>query len=166
MIMNDSEFKELIFLWGDMEDNGVFVTRQHFEFLIKFFQSYDDAITFGAFWSAIGDYGRKYVKTFMPNDDEQFPEFNESMDDLKSKLWIFYDGEFPITQCVEETYTYYSHLMPKEYCKDKIRTEFGQYIGLFSISDFVYIKDHMESDNCIVGSLRTPFSMNICHYSS
>lgn len=163
--MNKSEFSEFIFLWSDLEEYGVFITRQHFEFLTKFYKAYDDTKTFGEFWSSIGEYGRVYLKIFMQNDDEQFPGFSERMKELKEKLWIFYDGDFPITQCLEETYTYYSHLMPQEYCKDKVRTEYGQYIGLFPISDFVYIKDHMENDNCIVGSLNSPFPINICHYS-
>jgi hypothetical protein len=158
-----NQYKELIFLWSD--SNGVLVTRQHFEFLTKFYTAKKNSKTFGEFWCALGDHGREFVKVFMQSDSE-FPRMDEQMKELESEIWILYDIEFPITQCAEETYTYYSDLMPSEYCKEKVQTEYGQFIGLFSVSDFVYIKDFMEDKYCLITSLRSPFPLNIVHYGN
>ena len=157
--------KELIFLWGDMDEYGVFITRNYFEFLNTFYRNKQQSKTFGEFWNLLGESGRGFVKPFMQCDD-RFPEMDEKISDIESEIWILDDQEFPITQCVEETYTNYSDLMPEEYCKEFIKTEYGQEIGMFLIADFVYLKDLMENNNCMISSLKSPFPMNIYNYGN
>lgn len=163
----DENSKDFLFLeYGnydgspDDEDKdsgyGIFITREHYNFLSRFNAAKNNSEKFGDFWESIGESGREFVRVFITEDvelDHVFPKMNESMEKLMSELWIFYDGDFPDTQCVEATYTDNLSLFPSEYVEDTIRTEYGANIGLFNISNFKKIKRQMEKSGCTVENI-------------
>ncbi len=146
MQQNSTEF---VFL--DLEhfgNSGAFVTREYHDFLKIFYSAKETAINFGDFYSEIGKEGQDFIDVFFEGEDK--PSDDELLADLKSELYIFNDDDFPLVQCLEETYTYYSSLFPTHLCQDKIRTEYGEYIGLYSLSDYDLIKSHLEENRCSV----------------
>ena len=161
---NIAESTELVFLWWEGDENGVFVTRIHYEFMEIFYKAKECSESWVSFWSALGKWGQKYVTPFM-SCDEITPENGDLLKDVSHGIFILDDVEFPITQCAEETYSFIVIGLPDDYLVDTIRTEYGSYIGLYPKSRFVEMKDIFERKGYTVNSIRSPFPKNIFHYA-
>ena len=159
---NIADEKELIFIWWKDDEYGVFLTRAHYDFLESFYGALCSKY-WGVFWGLLGRSGQDYVAVFMQCDDIA-PKDTDLLSDIESEVFILSDGEFPITQCAEETYKIFQCVLPEQYCEHKVRTEYGENIGLFPKSRFVEMKDIIEDEGYQVGVEVSPFPKSIHYY--
>jgi hypothetical protein len=154
---------DFVFLWWEDLEYGVFVTADFYEFLDLFHAAKNNARTWGEFINGVGDYGRRFVNIFT-EADELRPLDTDLIEDIQDDVFILSDYEFPITQCVDETYNTYVEILPPLGAGRKIRTEYGMDIGLYLKSDYLLMKEHMDHMGYNITSKLSPFLCDIYNY--
>jgi len=157
------ESNELIFLWVDNDDFGVFIAEEALSLHDKFLMEKYSAKTFSEFSEKIGPAGRVFVTCFIDGVEERAPEPNDSLADL-ADFFIFSDMEFPITQLTQETYYYHREKLPKEFTAQVIWTEYGEEIGLFAKKDFCEVKDYLERQGYSATCKKLSIPLEIYNY--
>ncbi|MBB3010251.1 hypothetical protein [Cupriavidus alkaliphilus] len=160
----------LIFLWLDNEgQDGVFVTRSQFEFLERFALALNCDV-WGEFLTTLGRDGWEVIDPYLSSDPlleretSVYPTPMCRLVDLADKLWIFYDAEFPLIQCVEETFNQYLTGLLDE--KDHtIMMEYSMPIGFYPKARFAEIEHKLEQKGINVDSKPYQLPYSIYNYA-
>lgn len=160
-----NQLADFIFVWWKLGDDGVFISREHYQFLLQFRRALATAELWGDFLEAIGPWGARFIAPFMQCDDIK-PSANSKMTDLYDELFILHEEEFPLTQCAEETFTKHISRLLLDEPYDYLVTEYGMRIGYYSTARFVALKDKIECQGPTVDCKRAEFPLTLHDYSS
>jgi hypothetical protein len=152
---------DLIFVWWPDNDYGAILTRGYHTLAEQFHIARHTTGTWGEFLAALGD-SADYLEPFMEHDETE-PRDNDRLDDL-SGVWVLENDEFPVTQCAEETFTFYGHSFPELDGAVMIRTEYGMSIRLYPKSAYLELKTHLVEKGHRVSEEIARYPMCIFHY--
>lgn len=145
---------------------GFFISRRLYYLVLTFVFAKSNAKTWSEFWEAMDSDCQAYLKVFMEVDGHD-PQPEDDLDSLVAggEVFILTDVEFPLAQCVEETYTINKDSLPMDLLQDELRTEYGASIGRFLKSDFKRIQAHFEHIGIAVDQIFPLLPFHIRHYS-
>lgn len=107
---------EFVFLWWPDSEYGVVLSRDDYRLVDRFHLARQTAHTWDEFLEQFGDYTH-WLDDFMQFDETK-PRGEDLLADLEDSLWVLGNDEFPLTQCVEESFGHYGSLFPK--CDDAV----------------------------------------------
>jgi hypothetical protein len=154
---------DLLFLWKHDDEYGFFITRVLLSFVKKFVAAKESSITWEEFLVAIGDYGRDFIASFLEKNDVQ-PELTSLIAELADEIWILYDVEFPLTQCIEETYSIFCDISLDIKGEILMKTEYGHPYVLYPKTKYLEMKEVLEAHGCSVDSELLSFPTNLYSY--
>lgn len=154
---------DLLFLWQHDDEYGFFITRVFLNFVEKFVAAKENSITWKDFLVAIGDYGRDFIAPFLENDDVQ-PELTSLIAEIADEIWILYDVEFPLTQCVEETYSMFCHISLDTKGKVLMKTEYDRPYALYPKIKYLKMKEILEAHGFSIDSQLLSFPAHLYSY--
>ncbi len=108
---------------------------------------------------------RDFIKPFI-DSNEYKPKNADLLLDIRDEMWIFYDVEFPLTQCSEETSVKYGGLIPSEFHLEKIITEYGATINIYAATKQVSLKRFMGKAGLNLNIIEAPCPYNIFNYKT
>jgi hypothetical protein len=154
---------DLLFLWGHDDEFGFFITRTLLNFVEKFVVAKENSNTWEEFLGSIGDYGRDFIAPFLENDDIQ-PKLSSPIAEIADDIWILSDIEFPLTQCVEETYSIFCGTFLDIEGKVLMKTEYGHTYELYPKIKYLEIKEILEKNGYSVDSKLLSFPAHLYNY--
>lgn len=139
------DFHEFIFLCQADDRFGVWLTRPYFELVRQFQRASEGARTWAEFTESFGPNQWNFIDQFIGNDQESEPEDDQLIADLRSELWIFYDADFPLLQCHEETWSACRGLFPHTEGLETERTEYGVEVAFFPVTSYESVKSQLTT---------------------
>ena len=157
----------LVFLWWTDDPYGVVITKDQSEFLTNFLSAAATSETWGEFTTRIGPEWAEYVSMFAcdENGETYKPNPEEKMVELPD-LFIFFDEEFPLVQCVQATYDELGPKLPATLGYEEYMTEFGMPLRMYEKARFVELKEHLDREGIVIEPMRSVFPQNIYDYAS
>jgi len=155
---------EFVFLWWPDSEYGVVLSRDDYRLVDRFHLARQTARTWDEFLEQFGEYTH-WLDDFMQFDETK-PRGEDLLADLEDSLWVLGNDEFPLTQCVEESFGHYGSLFPE--CDDAvtIRTEYGMPLRLYPKTACLAIKNHLAQAGHQMSDMIATFPMHIYSYQA
>lgn len=139
--------ESFILLTLENEDYFAVLDVAHYQFLCRFCKASSNSSTWGDFLNQLEPHEIDFINLFSGRncDGDEVTVLVEDCWDKVQDLWIFCEGEFPFTQCVEQVYAYYGKCFPVHLDHVEIETEYGQPIRLFPIDQHDNFRSDLEA---------------------
>jgi hypothetical protein len=153
---------EFVFLWWADEKYGALLSRGYYRLLDRVHFAHRSAKTWGEYIELLGsDAG--YLDDFMQCDEVQ-PQESDLLEDIHNDVWVLSDIEFPITQCVQESFEFYGQNFPAFDDALTITTEYGMPLRLYPKARYLEIKAHLWDLGHQISEQRSEIPMHIYPY--
>lgn len=134
---------EFVFLCWTGCQLGVLLSRPYYELVVHFAQAKELANTWGELLGMVGPNAAEFVMGFT-HTDGYVAEDGDSIESIRELVWVLHSDEFPLTQCAEESYTFYGSQFPPVEGAVRASTEYGEELRFYPKTSFFQLKAHLE----------------------